>query len=450
MVSLLIGIGGTGQHVALAACRLIRLGALPPLQVAIVDSDIHGDLTKVLQTFGNTVEEPYTEHPAPGGIRLCPPYDSQRYAGDPAFRDLFVSTSSLENEIFETLFEESSAQVRVREGFFGRPAVGVTVAVKYQESQLHPIWEAARLVAGNDNIFVTGSLTGGTGAGLIHNVVQGLREASTARVYGILYLRWFRVPAGAGARTTISDSTLDRNMRYGLDYLFRVTAPNFHATLLLGIPDNPPHDKLSPTEVFPGRSGEIKHALHVVGAYGLWRLVQIARTEQTGGAIYGAALEDPIRLYEERWFDDRPLAWYYSRAKWLKAILSYASQTNFKNELLSTFRRFLGTSPKNVGQGLHEAVRRYPESERNMVIDEMQRTWKLLVGQYDFCLSWLDEVLGALPDRLLVARSKKVDPVQEIQSLWRTNPIPAQEAPPSPQETARRFHDQLVQAFGEP
>jgi len=446
MASLLVAVGGTGQHMALAACRLIRLGALPSLRIAVIDADIHGELTQTLQTFGDTVQAPYTEHPAEGGIGLYPPYDPQQHA-DPAFCDLFASPSPLEKQIFETLFEESSAQVRVKEGFFGRPAVGVTVAVKYQESQLRPIWEAARLVAGKDNIFVTGSLTGGTGAGLVHNVVRGLREASTARIYGILYLRWFRMPSGAGARTTISDDTLNRNMRYGLDYLFRSTARNFHATLLLGLPDNPPHERLGPVEVHPGKTGELAHALHAVGAYGILKLVDIARTEQTGGAIYGAALGDPVRLYEERWWDGRPLAWYYSRAVWLRDILRYTCQPKFREELLSTFKRFLGAAPRNVGEGLHKAVGRYPESQRDTVIREMQKTWELLTRQYDFCLHWLDSVLGALPERLLAARSKKVDPVGEIQNLWRTSPIPEQEAPPPPPETARRFHDQLVQAF---
>lgn len=447
MTSLLVGVGGTGQHMALAACRFMRLGALPRLRVAVIDADIHGELTQSLKTFGGTVEESYTEHPAEGEVRLYPPLDLATHT-DPTFQDLFPSTNPKEKEIFETLFEASSAGIRVREGFFGRPAVGVTVALKYQEAQLRPVWEAARLVGGNDSIFVTGSLTGGTGAGLMHNIIQSLRrEAPTARIYGIFYLRWFRMPSGAGARTTVSDSTLDRNMRFGIDYLFRDTARYLHASLLLGIPDKPPHEKLHPTEVYPGRTGELSHLLHALGAYGVLKVVDIARTEQTGGSIYAAALDDPIQLYEAKWYDDKPLAWYYNRAVWVRNVLRYASQPKFGDEILSTFKRFFGMSPQNVGRGLHEAIRRYPESQRETVIREMQKTWSLFESQYNFCIQWLDQVLGALPDRFMDPRLRKMDPLSEIQKNWRDNPIREQAQLPPASETARCFHDLLVQAF---
>jgi hypothetical protein len=47
-MKLFIGVGGTGQHVALAIARMIRLGALPPMKAYIIDGDDNGALAREL------------------------------------------------------------------------------------------------------------------------------------------------------------------------------------------------------------------------------------------------------------------------------------------------------------------------------------------------------------------------------------------------------------------
>ncbi len=74
MSDLLIAVGGTGQHVALATSRLIRLRALPPMQAMIIDADSQGQLSQEMRTFGRTlkvdgVAEPMP-HPMIGGDEI--------------------------------------------------------------------------------------------------------------------------------------------------------------------------------------------------------------------------------------------------------------------------------------------------------------------------------------------------------------------------------------------
>jgi hypothetical protein len=451
MASLLVAIGGTGQHMALAACRLMRLGALPRMRVVVVDADIRREngLTPLLESFGGTVKEHYTEHPAEG-IRFCVPFDPIVKA-NPTFGDLFGGSDDREQEIFQVLFDEKTAGTKITEGFYGKPAIGVTVARKYQDRQLKPLLDESETIVGSDaRIFITGSLVGGTGAGLIHDIVRSVKSKAKADVpvYGILFLRWFEMGATQSSDQTITNSTLVRNMRFGIDYLFRETYRYFRAALLLGVPDSPP-GRLRASRVEPGTTkGELCHALHVVGCFGLHQLPTITRTEQPDHPFYGVALDDPHQLYNEIWEGSKTLAWYYNRAIWLREILRYAAdEKRFKKEVLNSFKRFLRTDPRNVGEGLHKALARYPDVQREVVLSEMQKTWGLLADQYDFCVRWLDEVLGALPDRLQDARIRPVNSLGEIQNHWQRNPIKEQEQIPSPQEAARRFYNELVNAF---
>jgi hypothetical protein len=449
MPDLLIAVGGTGQHVALAVSRLVFLGALPEMELAVIDSEDATELPSSLKSFGNTVEPGYTEHPLINGTMIYPPFD-KKADRDPKFQDLFLSDHpvSLDKEIFDTCFEEESAGISIKEGMFGRPSVGATIFAHNKDTELATIFERAQQA---NNIFVSGSIVGGTGAGLIHQLIRTL-QWNDCRIYGLIFLNWFLAASG-GPKKTISDHTLERNMRYGLDYFFSGTRSLLKASLLIGVPDEPPSDAVGPIKLEEGNTQEKQHCFHLLASYGILRLPSIAVTEKTDGSIYAAAYEGVEQMYGEVWEQGKELNWYVNRANFVKEILHYASSAKFKDEMLKTLGRLSGmmAKPENVGLGLHEAVKRFDRSQHKMVVDEITKTWRLLCEQYKFSLAWMDSVLGPLPEKLYNDTYKAVkdkDPAKAdvIQRVWKDGLPEGQENLKAP-EVAREFHKRLVESF---
>jgi len=99
----------------------------------------------------------------------------------------------------------------------------------------------------------------------------------------------------------------------------------------------------------------------------------------------------------------------------------------------------------------YDAIKLYDKRQRAVKIDEVIRTFRLLSLQYQFALSWLDEVLEPLPDKLHHNRYTHVkdsDPekAKELQAIWAKNWEAGVELP-TPQEIAYKLHDLLVENF---
>ncbi|HLL75265.1 MAG TPA: hypothetical protein VK421_08350 [Pyrinomonadaceae bacterium] len=451
MGDMLIAIGGTGQHTALAVSRLVFLGVLPKMRLAVIDAENSNDLSLSLSSFGGTVDGRYGLHPL-DFERIHAPFDKAARK-DPKFQDLFLSQNPLplDREVFELSFDEVSAGILVDEGMFGRPSVGATIFSQNKYTQLADIFEGAQDA---EQIFVTGSMVGGTGAGIIHQLVSALPKEGK-RIYGIVFLRWFNAASG-GKSQTISDMTMERNMRYGLDYFFKDTRPRLKASLLIGMPDKSPPE-ITPITVKAGELGEKSHYFHLLAAYGLSRLPKISVTEQENGSVYAASYEDKMKMYDEVWGNEenaKPLSWYVNRALFVQAVLNYAGSDHFVHEVEKRLGTVTGllTSPADVGTGLHSTIRQYKRSVQTERLKEMAATWRALAKQYEFSLTWLDKVLGRFPDVAYLPSYKEVkkggDPfiAEVIQTLWREPLDTGQEVPPAP-VVARQFHRKLVEGF---
>ncbi|MEM2125111.1 MAG: hypothetical protein QXZ28_00880 [Candidatus Methanomethylicaceae archaeon] len=449
MPNLLIAIGGTGQHIALAVSRLVFLGALPRMELAVIDADDRGELSNSLRTFGGTVEPNYTSHPLENGDQIYPPFDRVTRE-DPTVSDLLLDPRSTqwEKEVFELCFDEETAAFHVRDGMYGRPSVGATLFALNRETQLRPIFERAEQA---DAIYIAGSVVGGTGAGIIHQLVKAIKDQwPRKRIYGLIFLRWFSVPQQAGREQTISDATLERNQSYGLDYFFCDTRYHLSASLVIGLP-NQPLEGVREVRLSAGRAGEQKHFLHLAAAYGIYKLPLIAVTEQADGSIFAIGVERREEMYDESWNENRALHWYVNRALFVKEILDCAGSQQFGNEILRAFRIF--GNPEHIGRGLFNAISQYNRFERQTVVDEMRRTWALLSRQWSFSVEWVtgEEVLGPLPERLWhnqyrEVRQNRENQVRTIQEVWGRE-IPINRPLPSPPELAREFAKRLVQAF---
>jgi hypothetical protein len=445
MSNLLIAIGGTGQHVALAISRLVFLGALPDIELAVIDADREGELSKLLKDFNETVKPERTRHPLSNGETIYPPFKDMH--GDPQFHQLFLSQnpSRDEQDVFEVCVDPASAGLSVKRGMFGRPAVGAAIFTANQESMLRDVFRKAEQAT---TIFIAGSMVGGTGAGIIHRLVDALPKEGK-ELYGLIFLQWFRIPHMEGEQI-VDDRTQERNMRYGLDFFFRETRKSLEDTLLIGQPSTNP--------AVSATSKEIKHYFHLIASYGILKLPEHNEKQRARGSISEAAFDADQRelMYEEFWRGQK-LRWYVNRANFVKEILDYASTKKFHDEVASIVApgmlgRMWSGKPENIGKGLAEAIKWYPENKRKDVVSIMAETWALLSRQYKFSLDWLDEVLGPLPDSSRDSRSKSVagsdivPKVKELQSIWAES-IPRPETLPEPNELAAIFHRKLVDSY---
>jgi hypothetical protein len=443
MANLLIAVGGTGQHVALAVSRLVFIGALPrPLELAVIDADDNEVLSTSLRTFGNTVKSPYTRHPLDNFESFNSPVKKTANT-QVQFHELFPGhdPKSPERDLFDLFFEESSATVRVSDGMFGRPSVGATIFAYNRESQLMPVFEKSRLA---NDIFIAGSMVGGTGAGIIHQLVKSLPPKK--KKYGLIFLRWFRSPSEDEAQT-ISDDTMGRNMRYGLQYFFDETKSLLQSSLLIGAPARFPKE-IEEIVVQKGKNDEKFHYFHLLAGYGVLQLPAIA--VQAEGAVYASSFTSLDQMYEEVWNEGHTLAWYANRASFVKEILDFAASRDFQKELADAFKGFMPNKPKDVGRGLYEAIKQY-EPQHITAINEITETWRWIAQQYAFSLNWLEAILNPLPPRLLdkrleKLREKRSNKVKKIQTVW-DKYIPMGQELPTYHSLAHQFHEMLVNSY---
>ena len=247
-MDLVIAVGGGGQHIALAIARLLRIEALAePIETFVIDADSESRLAARLRTFGNTVNSG-TPHPLPGAQTIVPPF-ARDTMKETLFRRIFIDDRAdpLERELFELFYDEESggidgasgpaAGVDIGKGMFANPSVGSAVFASSKGGAMDPLFGRARTAA---RIFVVGSFLGGTGAGITHQLIKLVREAvgPAKPIYGAFLLRWFDLPPTTGQ--TVDTDTLLASMGHGLEYFYRYTKHLLDASILMGVPSNPP------------------------------------------------------------------------------------------------------------------------------------------------------------------------------------------------------------------
>lgn len=247
-MDLVIAVGGGGQHIALAIARLLRLeGLAEPVEAFVIDADSDSRLAAKVRTFGNTVSA-VVPHPLHGAQAIVPPF-ARDTMKETQFRKIFIDDRAdpLERELFELFYDEESGGVDggagvaggvdIGKGMFANPSVGSAVFASSKAGAMDPLFGRARTAA---RIFVVGSFLGGTGAGITHQLIKLVREAvgPAKPIYGSFLLRWFDLPPTTGQ--TVDTATLLSSMGHGLEYFYRYTKHLLDASMLIGVPDNPP------------------------------------------------------------------------------------------------------------------------------------------------------------------------------------------------------------------
>lgn len=235
-MDLVIAVGGSGQHVALELSRLVYLGAMPKMELVVVDSDTDSKLAHQLQTMEGHVDSSRgLEHPLQGGsASFRSPYnqaDAKKDAkGELSFQHLMVR-DQLDDDIgeaFTALFSPEDAARDVQRGFYAMPVLGGTTFGAQGKDVIDKLREGAS--AANRAVYVVGSFVGGTGAGVIPAIVEQL--ASSGTWHGSFLLDWLQ--AAGGGSSSISQENMVTNSRHALQYFYDHLRPNLRATALVG------------------------------------------------------------------------------------------------------------------------------------------------------------------------------------------------------------------------
>lgn len=400
-MALLIAVGGSGQHVALAAARLAYIGALDPIETIVIDADVTSPLTRALMTFDPTGQTPaWNDHPLKvQAYRPLPDGD----IANKRFEDLFLGpgAAALERELFEAYFDRSSADVLVEHGMFGNPAVGSTVFGHAAERALNPVLERAG--HHRDAVYVAGSFIGGTGAGVLHQLVKrvGERLDNPELVHLIALLPWLEAQGG-GAGQPIATLSQRNNMQYGCEYLADQTLRQLGTALLLGAVPN----VLAPAAVnMNDGSREQPHLLHAVGAYYMHRRGStrvVAKEDLNTAFTYAHDPQSPSWCSEVKWKDDKSLTSHIQRAQYAHAILDVLVKPEHEAGFLTTIEptwgeRVTGKPKDYLGKALYDSVA--TNHAPNLGKGFAKQVFGQLRVERDrlaFCVNWATAILGQI------------------------------------------------------
>ncbi len=295
MSRVLISVGGTGQHIALAVTRLVCMGALKPdIKLIALDADVETELPKKLAAPTPSLSN--ERHPLKDGV-VKAPFDIVRL-GKKNFAQLFVDDDhAAESELFETLFDADEGSIEIHKGMYGTPCVGATV---FAEGAQGPLQQLLKPLESASQVFVCGSVVGGTGAGLVHKLVNEIKRYYNREIYGVFLMPWFDI--GGGGKGAIDPAIIQRNASHGIKYFYTHTIPQLTASLVLGFPGSIKTAVLNKPRVEDGRMGETASYLHLVAAHALMKL-PAAHTANAQIKAYGIAHDDQHEgwLLDETW-----------------------------------------------------------------------------------------------------------------------------------------------------
>lgn len=464
MSDLLIAVGGTGQHVALAVSRLIRMGALRPMDAIVIDADAAGGVSQQLSTFGGSlkiegVSEPLP-HPLHGAERIHPPFDLQTNA-NADFESLVLGNGAnpRHRQLFELFFTPPEAKTNVAQGMYGQPNVGSTVfaiAASHSASadaapRMRVLLEGTRSA---NNIYVTGSFIGGTGAGLVHQLVRQLREihGKDKKIYGLFLLPWLATQSTAAG--TINVAGLDTNFRHGCTYLWDETRHHLTGTLILGVPSQVSLRYVRTVQVDSNKDEETPSFLHLVAAFGVLGLENSVVKDGKGhvfGAGHSTEHEDAL-ITATPWAGDVTLVQRTHAMMTVDRLL--AALFDEMGDIKSGFS-LLGA--RHI-EGFHEGIKNHASAaqmKETAFIDLVWRYLEIHRRQHAFCLRWLGSLaslppLPATNEAMWKDRASVLATLRKPDKLRREFPAPPQERTGrrlTNEELARTFADSVVRAL---
>lgn len=394
MGDVLVAVGGTGQHVALAALRLKILGALPAdLEAVVFDPDRKSDLTTRLLSVNGTLKD-QSAHPLGLG-EIVAPFDINKLA-DGHFSELFVDDNhKREAELFAGFFTAKEAETNVRQGMYGTPTVGATaISTGIDSKEIRDTIEALTKAS---RVYLCGSVVGGTGAGITHKLALRLKEAGKP-VHAIFLTRWFNVPAGG----EVSPERLVRNQRHGLQYIVDHTLSEVINAMIIGFPSNDPGGGV--LRLGPADAVETTSYLVLMAARAL-RELEAAQRLDAGTKAWGMAHDERNEewlLDDQGWHEGKSLRFRFHVALAMENLLRHLAENQAHIAKVcrpGPWDRVMGGDASSITTGLYTSINNWAPTDREAgraFVAELCTRWDELAKRLAFCREWLQKIYPSL------------------------------------------------------
>ncbi len=436
MSNLFIAVGGTGQHIALACSRLMRLGAIPrdSMDAIIIDADNGQDLSKVLIDFR------YMK----GSNVISPPLIVRN---DARFREIFLnnSPSQAETDIFNCLFSEAEADKDLSKGMYGRPSVAATVFANTGNS--NQLGELLPGIQNADKIIIAGSFIGGTGAGITHQLVKFVKDSAPKKeVYGVFLQPWLSL---TGGNDEVTNTTLLRNMCHGMEYFTQHTAPQFTRSVLLGVPgEAEPWLALAQPER-PG--SEVPHVLHLIAGYSCDSLPRLAADGQTGQIYaFGVDEKDSGLFYRSLEFSGKSILHWVHQSQYVQKLLKHLTSDKGLDNINANFGGFGFLRGRNFTTDLGDTIKAHSKKLNKAPKDyfsTMIDSFKDSINKIEQSTTWLSGLLGPIPANPNVVEANEWDHATKMFEKFMSHFTAADNHVLGPENLAQEIETKLRGAF---
>jgi hypothetical protein len=392
----LITVGGTGQHIALAAARLVRAQALVgDIQLLALDPDNETPLPRLLRA--PTPSMSGANHPLKNGT-VRAPFDIEKL-GKKSFEELFLDPDHpAEQELFQALFDEDEGGIPVHKGMYGTPCVGATVFGEGANNEA--LQNLLKPLATATQVFVCGSVVGGTGAGLMHKLVREIQRYYAGEMFGIFMLPWFDLEGGGGAGA-INMAVINRNASHGTKYFYEHTLPLLTASLLIGSPGARTTPVLQRVKVGEGDMAEKPSYLHLVAARALVDLPK-AHTANRDVKAYGMihSLKREDWLLDETWEGPRTLRQLLRALRVQENLLRFVIEKKNREKILSYYEGGFWKSPDAWKPLDASIVANAPDKkQRRALAERALDRFAEIHQEVCFCIDWAQRLFpGSLLD----------------------------------------------------
>jgi hypothetical protein len=233
----LVLVGGTGQRFGLALGYLNLLGACAmPSHVVVIDAEGTGSApNRVTRQMRDLLQfgEPnmrFVDHL---------PFYARDHGADTTIASCVARLH--ESTLFPLCFSEVEARTSIAQGFYAMPKLASVVyhaQLAQRQRETEGAFEHMPQQDSARRVIIVGSVSGGTGAGIIREVARRFRAEHANQVIGIVFTRYLDLRASDAGPT---NDDLDTNSRIGTGFLLDDTASPFDLITFVGPPEGQPY-----------------------------------------------------------------------------------------------------------------------------------------------------------------------------------------------------------------
>ena len=254
MTQVLIGVGGSGQHIVLAYLRVLALGnatAAHVPHVFLIDADAQLEqnqgrqsqlVSHIKQLHDQLKQIDQDPQQKPAEFEIIRPYNTTlASSSEVKVKDIVLGKTQHAPLEVQAFFNQDDLDIKLSEGMHANPKVGSTVfgeklancmkggIISLDDSSRQVSEQFGRLfaphVTGSQarplQVVIVGSVFGGTGSGIIPTLARNLSSvlgSGNVAITTVTTLPWFSLKAGSNGQqgSALNESRLQRNTSFAL------------------------------------------------------------------------------------------------------------------------------------------------------------------------------------------------------------------------------------------